>query len=66
MVATTLEELEKRPTKTQLYMERYAVMRKGVVAHEFDVEEKNIDMLADLDFVFVAIDDNETRLRTYK
>ena len=59
--ATTPEELEKRPTKAQLYMERYAVMRKGVVAHEFDVEANNVDMLADLDFVFVAIDDNETR-----
>ena len=59
--ATAPEELEKRPTKAQLYMERYAVMRKGVVAHECDVEEKNVDMLADLDFVFVAIDDNETR-----
>ena len=59
--ATTPEELEKRLTKSQLYMERYAVMRKGVVAYEFDVEAKNVDVLTDLDFVFVAIDDNETR-----
>ena len=61
--AITHEELEKRLTKAQLYMEKYAVMRKGIVAHEFNVEEKNIGVLADLnlDFVFVAIDDNETR-----
>ena len=36
-------------------------MRNGVVAHEFDVEAENVDVLGDLDFVFVAIDDNETR-----
>ena len=36
-------------------------MRSGVVGHELDVEPNNVDMLGDLDFVFVAIDDNETR-----
>ena len=58
---TTTEELKKRPTKAQLYSERYAKMRKGVVAHEFDVEADNVDLLSGLDFVFVAVDDNETR-----
>ena len=58
---TTTAELKKRPTKAQLYRERYAKMRNGVVAHEFDVEAKNVDVLGDLDFVFVAVDENETR-----
>ena len=58
---TTTEELEKKPTKAHLYCERYAKMRNGVVAHEFDVEAANVDVLGDLDFVFVAVDDNETR-----
>ena len=58
---TTAEELEKRPTKAQLYSERYAKMRSGVVAHEFDVEADNANVLAELDFVFVAVDNNETR-----
>ena len=58
---TTIEELENKPTKTQLYGERYARMRRGVVAHEFDVDKDNVEALRDLDFVFVAIHDNETR-----
>ena len=58
---TTIEEIERRPTKAQLYRERYTKMRSGVVAHEFNVEAHNVDVLRDLDFVFVAVDDNETR-----
>ena len=59
--STTTDELERRPTKAQLYSERYAKMRSGVIAHEFDVGIDNVDVLSDLDFVFVAVDDNETR-----
>ena len=58
---TTTAELEKRPSKAQLYSERYTTMRNGVVAHDFDVEADNVDVLRDLDFVFVAVDDNKTR-----
>ena len=58
---TTAEELERKPTKAQLYSERYAKMRSGVVAHEFNVAANNVDVLGELDFVFVAVDDNETR-----
>ena len=58
---TTTKELEKQPTKAHLYSERYGKMRSGVVAHEFDVEANNVKVLGDLDFVFVAVDDNATR-----
>ena len=58
---TAIKELEKKPTKAQLYRKRYAKMRNGVIAHEFDVVAENVDMLSKLDFVFVAIDDNKTR-----
>ena len=58
---TTIQELQKRPSKAQLYRERYAKMRNGVVAHECDVVADNVDVLGDLDFVFVAVDDNATR-----
>ena len=44
-----------------MYYERYAKMRNGVVAHECYVDADNVDLLRDLDFVFVAVDDNETR-----
>ena len=58
---TTPEELEGRPTKAQLYHERYKKMRSGVIAHDFNVEAHNVDLLYDLDFVFVAVDDNAVR-----
>ena len=58
---TTVEELEKRPTKAQMYTERYSMMRSGIVAHDTDVTTKNVGMLGELDFVFIAIDSNETR-----
>ena len=58
---TTTEELERTPTKAQLFSERYAKMRSGVVAHEFYVEANNVHVFGDLDFVFVAVDNNETR-----
>lgn len=57
---TTIEELERKPTKAQLYCERYAKMRSGVVAHE-SVDANNVKVLGDFDFVFVAVDNNETR-----
>ena len=37
-------------------------MRSGVVAHSFDVEASNVDVLRELDFVFVAVDNNDTRM----
>ena len=59
--ATTTEDLEERPTKAQLYSERYADMRSDVIAHEFHVAADNLEVLGHLDFVFVAVDNNETR-----
>ena len=59
--ATSAEELERRASKVALYAERYLRMRSGVVAHEADVTREDAGMLWDLDFVFVAIDANETR-----
>ena len=59
--ATTVEEIEKRANKARLYSDRYAQMRKGIVAHETSVTAENVEALRGLDFVFVAIDDNETR-----
>ena len=59
---TTIEELQSQPAKAQLYGDRYRQMRSGVVAHGFDVEASNVDVLRGLDFVFVAVDKNDTRV----
>lgn len=36
-------------------------MRRGIVVHEFNVYPHNSDVLSDLVFVFVSVDDNEVR-----
>ncbi|MDE2770285.1 MAG: ThiF family adenylyltransferase [Bacteroidota bacterium] len=59
--ASTIEDLERNLTKVQLYKERYEKMRSGVIVHGFDVKPSNVKVLAALDFVFVAVDNNETR-----
>ena len=59
--ATTVEELKKRPSKVQMYKDRYSKMRSGVIAHDTYVTSENLDKIAMLDFVFVAIDDSRTR-----
>ncbi len=59
--STTTEEIEKKQTKAHLYSERYSKMRKGVIAHEINVDDTNVNVLETLDFVFVAVDNNETR-----
>ena len=58
---TTTDELEKNPSKAQLYAERYAKMRSGIIPHDFDVQTDNVAVLGGLDFVFIAVDNNETR-----
>ena len=58
---TSIEDLKRKSTKALLYSERYTKMRNGVVAHEFDVGVDNFNVLRGLDFVFVAVDDNQTR-----
>ena len=46
----------------QLYEQRYARMRSGIVAHGSAVSEEDVEqLLSGLDFVFVAIDDTATR-----
>lgn len=59
--ATQPEELEQRTTKAKFYSDRYSAMRNGVIAHEFDITEVNVGILTGLDFVFIAIDNNEAR-----
>ena len=59
--ATTIEELKERPSKAQLYKDRYSRMRRGIIAHDAHVAPDNLDKIAKLDFVFVAIDNSKTR-----
>ena len=59
--ATSVEELGERQSKVRLYEQRYTRMRSGIVAHDEHVSEAHASVLGELDFVFVAVDDNATR-----
>jgi hypothetical protein len=55
--AATLEELRSTPNKAIYLMERYAPMRNGIHAHPVFIDETNVDALAEMEFVFLALDD---------
>lgn len=59
--AASLSDLEKRPLKTKYYSEIYSSMRKGIVEHPYYLESNRFHELDGFDYVFICIDNNETR-----
>ena len=55
--AASVEQLRRRLTKVAYYAEMYSVMRSGIVAHPYYLDEDNVDELKEITFVFIAIDD---------
>lgn len=53
--------LETIPRKATYFRDLYSNMHKGIVAHEEDVGEANIDVLRDKTFVFICIDQGEPK-----
>ncbi|WP_430933278.1 ThiF family adenylyltransferase [Saccharicrinis sp. 156] len=59
--AASLADLENQPSKVDYYQNKYSLMRKGIVSHNYYLHEGNFDELSSFDFVFVCIDDNQVR-----
>lgn len=59
--ATTTEDLRPTPYKVALLAERYSAMRDGIVPHPAQVSLDDLPVLATLDFIFVSVDDDDTR-----
>ncbi len=59
--AASLVDLENQPSKVDYYQNKYSLMRKGIVSHNYYLHEGNFDELSSFDFVFVCIDDNQVR-----
>ena len=51
-----VEDLEGGPSKVKFHADRYENFRKGVVGHEKEVDEENIEELREYDTVFLCID----------
>jgi len=54
--AATKEELSSKQKKTTYYRSIYSKMRKGIIDHPEYFSSANLDLLNDLDFVFMCFD----------
>lgn len=53
--APSLEELREKPKKVTYFKNIYGKMHRGIFAHAYDIDHKNIDELRNMDFVFISI-----------
>lgn len=60
--AATVEQLDSRPTKVEYLSSIYSKMHKGIVSHCVRVTEANMNLLDDMDFVFLSVDSVAARL----
>ena len=59
--APSLEELTAKPRKVAYLKALYSRMHRGIVAHEAHVDAKNIELLRQMDFVFLCLDPGAAR-----
>lgn len=55
--AMSAEELEERSTKVSYLKNKYEKLREGIIAHNEYINESNLTLLDDHDFVFLTIDE---------
>lgn len=58
---TAEDELVGGPLKVDVYAQRWAKMRTGVIAHRERLGEQHLELLSQLDVVFVCVDTGESR-----
>lgn len=54
--APSLDELRTMPSKVDYFKSIYSKMHKGIIAHNYDIDENTIEELKEMDFVFISID----------
>jgi hypothetical protein len=59
--APSVEELRAIPKKVHYHAGRYEPMRRGIVAHDFDIDVSNVGMLEGMDFVFLSVDRGDVK-----
>ncbi len=59
--AASLEELNECKKKVHYYAGIYSKMHKGIIPHDFYLDETNIHLLDKMDFVFISIDKSEPK-----
>lgn len=64
--APSLEELNKSTAKVEHYSRIYSNMHKHITPHELYINETNLGLLNNLDFVFICIDKSEVKRLIFK
>lgn len=54
--APSIDELRDRPQKVTYFRNRYSMMRRNIVAHDYYIDASNVDHLCGMDFVFLCLD----------
>jgi hypothetical protein len=59
--APSIEELEERPKKVEHFARIYSQMRRGLVAHPYNVGAENVEELRGFDFVFLTAESSDAK-----
>lgn len=59
--AASLEELRAKPSKVEYFQALYSKMRRGIHAHVGLIDEKSVEKLRGMSFVFLCVDDGPSR-----
>lgn len=59
--AVPIEKLAEAPFKADYYAAVYCQLHTGVVGHAYNIDEFNVGELAEMDFVFIAVDSSPAR-----
>ncbi len=59
--AASRADLDAEPMKVDYFREQYLPMHRAIIAHPVYLNESNLDLLTELDFVFVCVDDGPAR-----
>lgn len=59
--APSIKELKALPKKVGHYSDLYTSMRKGIFPHDFHINSSNVDILDEMEFVFLCMDQGEAK-----
>lgn len=60
--APSIDELRERPLKVAHLAKQYSRMHRRIIPHDSFMEEKNVDQLRGLDFVFLCLDRSNNKV----
>ncbi len=59
--APSREELEPQPYKSTWFKDFYSKMHSGIFDHPMNIDSVTVEELRDMDFVFICVDDGESK-----